>query len=142
MENILPTLHPILRIAMRLSFCAALLGVIGCFGGRGADVELAEVTGIVTINGKPVQNFQVLFLPEADAAPSRGKTNAEGKFIAYYPPAVPGVVPGKHRVSFDVSDADQSPSVIPRKYRFGGPGIEVEVVKDGPNEFTFELSKK
>ncbi|EAQ77224.1 hypothetical protein [Blastopirellula marina] len=142
MEKFLPTLRSISHIAMRLSFSAVLLGTIGCFGGRGADVELADVTGVVTIDGKPAQNFQVLFLPEADAAPSRGKTNAEGKFTAYYPPAVPGVVPGKHRVSFDVSDADQSPSVIPRKYRFGGPGIEVEVVKDGPNEFAFELSKK
>lgn len=128
------------RIAIIPMLALAVGG--GCSSGNRAGVDLAEVTGVVTLDGKPVKQVEVMFMPEGGAIESRGITDDEGKFVAYYPPAYPGAVPGKHRVLFELKDADQHPDLIPKKYRNGSKGIEVDVAKDAPNAFTFELKKR
>lgn len=120
----------------------AIISCTGCLSGSSPEVELADVSGAVTLNGKPIEHLEVLFQPSTEAAASRGLTDAEGKFQLYYPPEHPGAVLGKHRVSFDLKDADQNPDIVPAKYRSGAAGIEVEVKPDAPNEFAFDLSKQ
>ncbi|MCC9609044.1 hypothetical protein LOC68_07210 [Blastopirellula sp. JC732] len=131
---------PLQRLAIFALLAIAVGG--GCSSGNRAGVELAEVTGVVTLDGKPVKQVEVMFMPEGGAIESRGITDDEGKFVAYYPPAYPGAIPGKHHVLFELKDADQHPDLIPKKYRQGSKGIEVDVAKDGPNDFTFELKKR
>lgn len=116
--------------------------VIGCYGSPSSGPELAEVSGVVTMGGTPVPNIQVLFEPEADAGASRGLSDAEGKFKVWYPTNSPGAVPGKHRVQFQLMDADATKDIVPKRYAVGSVGIPVDVTSTGPNEFTFDLAKK
>lgn len=132
--------------AIRSFFVVATTLIIstlaGCLGSSSGGPELAEVSGVVTMGGKPVPNIQVLFEPEGDAGASRGLSDADGKFKVYYPTNTLGAVPGKHRVQFQLMDADASKDIVPKRYAVGSPGIAVDVTPAGPNEFTFDLAKK
>lgn len=127
-----------------LLFFTALItsSTLGCFGSSSGGPELAEVSGVVTMGGTPVPNIQVLFQPEADAGASRGLSDAEGKFKVYYPTNSLGAVPGKHRVQFQLMDADAGKDIVPKRYAVGSSGIPVDVTMTGPNEFTFDLTQK
>ncbi len=120
----------------------AFLTMTGCFAGNTEGPELSKVTGVVTLKGKPVPNIQVLFAPQSDEGSSRGRTKEDGTFEVYYTLKQPGAVPGQHNVQFDLGDADADAIRIPRKYMIGNDGgMPATVTADGPNEFTFELSK-
>ncbi|QDU75552.1 5-hydroxyisourate hydrolase precursor [Bremerella volcania] len=114
----------------------------GCFSSSSSGPELAEVSGVVTMGGTPLPNIQVLFEPEADAGTSRGTSDAEGKFKVYYPTNSLGAVPGKHRVQFQLMDADAGKDIVPKRFAVGSPGIPVDVTATGPNEFSFDLAQK
>ncbi|MBA2115181.1 carboxypeptidase-like regulatory domain-containing protein [Bremerella alba] len=115
---------------------------IGCFGSSSDGPDLAEVSGVVTMDGAPLQNIQVLFQPEADAGASRGLSDADGKFRVYYPTNSAGAVPGKHRVQFQLMDANATKDIVPKRYAVGSQGIPVDVTLTGPNEFTFDLAQR
>lgn len=126
------------------AFCSLFLGLIaGCSGGGEPLPELAEVTGTVTLDGKPVENISVVFQPEApDQATSRGTSNAEGKFSLMYNQDAAGAVPGKHKVRFAVMDADAT-GLLPEKYTNAAKsGMTADVKQEGPNEFQFDLKSK
>lgn len=58
--------------------CLVLALVSGCGGG---GIEVAEVTGTVTLKGKPLELVAVEFWPVADGGiRSLGKTDKDGKF--------------------------------------------------------------
>ena len=123
------------------AFCSLVLGlIVGCSGG---GQPLAEVTGTVTLDGKPVENISVVFQPEApDQATSRGTSNAEGKFSLMYNRDAAGAVPGKHKVRFAVMDADAT-GLLPEKYtNTAKSGMTADVKQEGPNEFQFDLKSK
>jgi len=72
--------------------------LIGCGGGP----ELVEVAGVATLDGQPLANVLVTFVPET-ASESRtvrsmGLTDQEGKFELLAESQRPGAVLGKHRV--------------------------------------------
>lgn len=113
--------------------------IVGCAGSGEPLPELAEVTGTVTLDGKPLENISVIFQPEmADQASSRGTTNAEGKFSLMYNQDVSGAVPGKHKVRFAVMDAD-STGLLPDKYTRNDSGETADVTQAGSNNFQFDL---
>jgi len=123
--------------AMSLTIVAA-----GCFPGSAGGPELAPVTGVVTIDGKPTPNVQVLFEPLEDGGASRGLTDDDGKFRVYFSLERSGAIPGAHRVQFEIKEEGVDPRLIPAKYAFGAKGIEVEVSAEGPNDFQFDLTGK
>ncbi|MEW4562692.1 hypothetical protein AB1K70_09210 [Bremerella sp. JC770] len=121
---------------------AGCLTMTGCFAGGTDGPELSKVTGLVTMKGQPVPNVQVMFAPVADEGSSRGRTKEDGTFEVYYTLERPGAVRGEHHVQFESRGADADAIGIPRKYLIGNDGgIPVNVTAEGPNEFTFELSK-
>lgn len=81
-------------IAASLILSVSLL--TGC-GDSGPD--MAPVTGVVTLDGAPVENAAVMFVPEAGGRPATGLTDAEGKFSLETLKPGDGALVGKHKVT-------------------------------------------
>jgi len=81
-----------------LKFSLILLTVF-CFGcsGSGTEVELGKVTGVVTMDGKPLADAVVIFIPE-NGNPSTAQTDAAGKYELAHRGNAMGAIPGKHKV--------------------------------------------
>jgi hypothetical protein len=90
-------------LPMKSSLLLKLLAVCtlagaGCGGGTG----LTEVEGVVTLNGKPLDDVQIDFLPdpvqETRGPRSSGVSDAQGRFKLVSVDQRPGAVIGTHRV--------------------------------------------
>jgi hypothetical protein len=66
-------------------------------GGCGGP-SLGPVEGTLRMNGKPLANVMVEFLPEADGPRSSGVTDPEGKYRLKTIDDRPGAMVGTHRV--------------------------------------------
>ena len=75
----------------------ALCATAGCGG-----VKYEPVEGTITLNGKPLENAQVQFLPDPQQGTkglrSTGVSDTEGRFKLTCDDGQVGAVPGKHRV--------------------------------------------
>jgi hypothetical protein len=71
-----------------------LLAVAGC----GGDPRLEPVEGTLRLNGKPLANVQVEFLPEANGPRSRGVTDQDGHYRLATDGQKSGATVGSHRV--------------------------------------------
>jgi hypothetical protein len=78
-----------------------LVGALSA-GACASRAELGEVEGTVVLNGKPVADVEVMFLPdpvEGTTGPrSTGITDANGHYLLVCDDQRPGAVVGKHRV--------------------------------------------
>jgi hypothetical protein len=85
---------------------AAILGLAGCGGGP----KLVPVSGTVTLNGKPMKDAEILFLPDPsskDGLPAQDQTGPEGNYKVMTLGRA-GVVPGKYKVVVTLSTVDAS----------------------------------
>lgn len=111
--------------------------------GCGSDNDLAEVTGKVTMDGKPVSNAFGKFLPKgATGAPSFGKTDAEGNYRMMFSDTESGAWIGENAVTISTGDVGLAPGMgtaetIPAIYNT--KTTLVETVESGRNNFNFEL---
>lgn len=124
-----------------------MLLVVVVFVGCG-DSKVARVTGKVTLDGDPLPNALVTFIPDAGGRPSYGRTNEDGEFELHYTRNEDGAEIGTHQVTItteregdpDAEDPEKQKSVkekIPAKYnRKTELTAEVE---SGSNEFEFNL---
>jgi hypothetical protein len=75
-----------------------LVGISGC----GPKIQFVEVNGVVKLNGAPMADALVEFLPDPDKGTegprSSGKTDAEGRFRLQRDDDQFGAVVGFHRV--------------------------------------------
>jgi len=77
--------------------CLVLLAILS--GGCKPDgPSLVRVHGAATHNGEPLAQIGINFLPE-QGRPSRGNTDAQGRFTMYFDAGREGVVAGKCRVT-------------------------------------------
>lgn len=82
----------------RLFAAAAACCCLCLFGCGGDGPELGSVSGQVTMDGKPLPNVLVTFVPDGGGGVSTGKTDANGKYeLGFYERA--GALIGKHKVS-------------------------------------------
>jgi len=133
--------------------CAALALAPGC----GEAQKIAPVSGVVTLNGKPLAGATVTFSPIAvpgsiDAGDSSiGKTNAQGEYTLTTSRSVAGAMVGKHRVRISLltqqrGDSDARPprggwpvrEVVPARYN-GETTLTIDVVP-GTNKADFPLT--
>ncbi|WP_417383263.1 hypothetical protein [Gimesia sp.] len=106
-------------------------------GGGIAPPELGQVTGKVTLDGVPLTDASVTFMPEKVRA-SSCMTDSEGKFDLVYIRDEKGAAIGHHKVI--VSKLKNETEVIPEEYN-----SETELtadVKSGTNEINFDLTSK
>jgi len=131
----------------------ALVAAPGCTQAP----KIAPVSGVVTLNGKPLANATVAFSPIAkegaiDAGDgSAGKTNAQGEFTLTTSRGAPGAWVGKHRVRISVmvnppADVDErrasrapaQKDMIPVRYN-GETTLTFDVVAGTNNKANFDL---
>lgn len=139
-----------------LVFATALSG---CGGGGGLDV--GKVGGVVTLDGKPLPNAVVTFVPKAGGPSATGMTDAEGKYqlmtvndngalVGEHMVSiicVPETAPAESYGSDDPRYADQQAKAadykpkpvtkVPERYNMQTE--LVEQVEAGSNEINFDL---
>jgi len=107
------------------------LGLGGC--GSGHELETAEVQGVVTFDGKPVQQGSVTFVPERGRG-ATGSINADGSYtVTTYHPG-DGALIGPHTVTVfpkyaqhELDEVRSDAQMVPRPY--GGISVTVEAGK-------------
>ena len=105
----------------------------GC-GGRDLP-ELAPVEGTVTLDGKPLPNVMVQFLPENGGRPSTGTTNDEGHYELTYVAGEMGARLGRNKVEVVMiwPDGEPTPGVkdpVPKAYKGAETTLSYEVKAD------------
>jgi hypothetical protein len=134
-------------IALSFILSALLITSVGC--GKKLPA-LGEVSGTLSLNGKPLDEVQVEFLPDPEkgnmAQPSKAETDKDGRFVLVFSGAVEknGVPVGWNRVVLQDFKAMNSRE-NPMEPRFGSnfttafeTPIKLEV-KEGKQEFKIEL---
>ena len=144
-------MHYILQVVEQMNLSrfafglAAVLSLITIAGCGSSDSGLGQVTGVLTMDGQPVENGSIEFIPESGGRPSLALTDAEGRYEVYYLPNVPGALTGKHRIRFEVAKAKPGdPGLVRPKRRRKGSGAvvlepsNVDIVQ-GENEVDFKI---
>ena len=127
----------------------------GC-GGPSDQPELGQVTGTITLDGKPLSGVAVVFQPD-NGRPARGTTDAAGKYELTYIRETKGAKVGPNRVEIapseegeaeEVDDAGEESKPVTQQPKSAKPKIpsrynvqsELKVdVKAGKNTFDFKL---
>ena len=87
---------------MRL-FSLKLIGILGVLVAAGCSSnsvvypEVADVVGVVTLDGQPLEAATITFVPEAGRS-SSGVTDSSGKYSLHYTGTIRGAMLGTHRV--------------------------------------------
>ncbi len=89
-----------MKMFRMFAFAICVFGVAGCGGGGGPDT--ADVSGTITLDGKPLAGADVHFIGENFAG--YGKTNAEGKYEL-----VQGALAGDNKVTISKIDESRIP---------------------------------
>ncbi|HEY1064859.1 MAG TPA: carboxypeptidase regulatory-like domain-containing protein [Pirellulales bacterium] len=132
-----------------LTLSAALfsLFVVGC----GDDQPpLGEVSGVVTLDGKPLPKARIVFQPlDRKSPPSSGTTDDQGRYVLHYNRNHDGAWIGKHQVRItsgrrtESGDGGKPIKVkerVPAKYNVNSE-LEREVTR-GRQEIDFQLEGK
>jgi hypothetical protein len=144
-----------LALPMTTSLALGCVALVGC--GSSAPYELAQVSGVVTLNGKAVPYTQIIFQPKGTAdnpSPGPGSTalcNDAGRFELKTVRGEPGAVVGLHAVQIyahgppksTVGDTDEGPQVkeaFPTKYNVESL-LTFEVPVEGSAAANFELTQ-
>ena len=76
-----------------------VMTVVGC-SSEGAHIEkVVPVSGTLTYQGKPLEFYQVTFMPEDGRRPATGITDAAGKFTMGTNDAKDGAPPGMNKIA-------------------------------------------
>lgn len=158
---------PIRAVATRTIALLAILVAGGCSG----DSRVAGVSGTVTLDGKPIGDAAVAFVPKDGGRPAFGITDADGNFELTTFASGDGALIGSHSVTVtptddeseapspDISGAEDDSlssvaaefkpkkrpkrSQIPDRYsNQDTSGLEFEVQPDKENLADFTLSSK
>lgn len=92
-----------------------LLLIAGC----GRTYYTVPVSGIVTLNGKPVEEAAVMFQPINGGPPVSGTTDAAGHYTAKTN-NIMGIAPGSYKVSISKQTYSQTPSKAANVEDVGG----------------------
>lgn len=79
----------------------------GCMGRSVDYPETVPVTGFVFLDGQPLKDATITFVPVAGRA-SSGKTDALGRYSLSYTNTIEGAILGEHRVMIRKSVIDNS----------------------------------
>ena len=119
---------------------AVLIAATGC--GGGSEVDLGEVTGTVTLDGKPLPNAYVQFIPQGGGRPAGGTTDEAGNYKLIYSASAAGALVGPAKVSITTGDPED-----PKRPEKLGPGYNSKTtltaeVTPGDNVHNFDLTSK
>jgi hypothetical protein len=128
----------------RLALLAGL-GVLSVLAGCGRS-DMAAVSGKVTLDGQPLENAFLEFVPTGDkGSVSSGRTNAAGEYELMFSRDTRGAFLGPHKVRITTKEitVDEKqrevwlPEKVPARYN-----AQTELTRDvepGENRFDFDL---
>lgn len=126
----------------------ALMLQVGC-GPSGPDI--ARVQGTVTMDGKPLPNAIIMFVP-VGGRPSVSETDANGKYVLEFSGGRKGAIPGINRVEINTGrlayekDGKNYPAVkesVPVQYnRLTTLEFNVEAGKNNTADFALKSGGK
>lgn len=136
-------------------FAVVAVAVCGC---SGSEYPLAKVSGVVTLDGQPLEGAKLVFSPKGSSEnpfpgpKSTGKTDAEGRFQLTTTEGDRGAVIGDHRVRIttllQAGDPDDpfsavtiTPEKVPYYYQTKGR-LDTEVPAEGLDELRFFFQSK
>lgn len=131
-----------------IAAAAILIVLIAAIAGCGrSDSSVAPVSGTVTLGGEPLADAVVTFQPTG-GPPSRGITDAAGKYALRYTREIVGARIGPHVVSITThraanDDADPPRPAVPERvpWNFRGDDSELRAsVAAGGNTIDFPLA--
>ncbi len=98
-------------VSLRLIAVVGVLTAAGCSSNPAVYPEVADVVGVVTLDGQPLEGATVTFAPEAGRA-SSGVTDSTGRYSLNYTGSIRGAMLGAHRVMIKkmVQDKAATPS--------------------------------
>ena len=101
-------------MSRNLLVVVALLCTSGC--GAPEHPDVGQVTGTITLDGKPLSDAAVMFQPSNGRA-STGTTDAKGNYTLMYLDGVMGAMLGVHKVSIrtEIPGEDGQPPVVKEK---------------------------
>lgn len=131
---------------MLLLTIGLIVGLTGC--GQDTGPALGDVTGTVTLDGKPLPEASVTFYPADDGRPSQGTTDETGKYTLMFTGTKEGAMVGQHSVQVEVGvptgESDTPPvsrvPQLPAKYN-KNTELTAEVER-GSNTVDFDLTSK
>jgi hypothetical protein len=137
----------------------AMLASIGCGSGGSHLPKTVPASGTVTLDGKPVDGAQVVFVPAGDGATGAfGTTNASGHFSLRSYDEKDGAIPGTYKVqvsktiqklldgpkgSLDGGDPVRFEYGVPAKYTGAQTsGLTATIPDAGTSDIKLQLSSK
>jgi len=120
----------LLNVGRGLGYSIVLTG-LGLSGCGDANMNVAPVSGTVTLDGAPLQSASVTFQPQEGGRPSFGVTNEQGRYVLEYSLTELGAKVGACTVRISTESRDDgsgvksSKELVPKRY-FKEP-IEVKV---------------
>ena len=130
---------------------AAAMGIATVLGGFGCGGPAKRaISGSVTLEGKPLDEAVIMFVPLDIQA---GKTGAPIKQGRYEVPRDVGLLPGRYRVEIaddpPIDHAHRTPTSKPLPARRSLPveysvasHLAIDVASSGPSKFDFPLTSK
>ena len=123
--------------------CGAFVGcggmLLGCSGTK--YPPLADVQGVVRVDGEPASDLTVIFQPRIQGRSSTGVTDREGRYSLAFTESTRGAIIGPHVVTFSLD-----PDVAAARGTLEAPKhlrktFDVEVTA-GKNTHDFDLTGK
>ena len=131
--------------AVSLPLAGLVLASSGC--GPGGPT-ISHVSGRVTMDGKPLANATVVFIPE-NGRPAGANTDADGNYVLNFGSGRRGAIPGKNTIRIttvrEASQDENGKSIpgsgerVPDKYN-GNSTLEFTVEPNKRNVANFDLS--
>lgn len=131
---------------IRISWGFLVAFCLGCESGP----EIASVEGTVTMDGKPLPNATVMFIPE-NGRPAGARTDEQGHFVLNFTAGRKGAMPGKNSVSITTAaeategiDGKPVPAqkeIVPSKYN-AQSDLTFTVEPGKKNVANFDLDSK
>jgi len=112
-------LHRHRYTALAVSLPVLLICLLAALGESDNRPDRVPVSGRVVIDGEPLTNGTIIFIPEGGAHTSIGTIDKEGHFTLTCYDGNDGAVLGTHRMEIVLSEAldeDAPPWPVPRKY--------------------------
>lgn len=97
------------RLQYTVPFSMMLVLLLGCGGGSDRP-QLAAASGIVRLNGEPVEGASVTFIPVGGGRPGSGRTDSTGRYTIKTYQDASGAIIGEHKVAV---------------VKMSGPGLDV-----------------
>ncbi|MBI1311182.1 carboxypeptidase regulatory-like domain-containing protein [bacterium] len=84
-----------MSVSKQLCVLAAAVTLAGCGGGP----DVGSVSGVVTLDGKPLSEASILFTPVEGGRASAATSDAQGNYQLQYTQAIDGALIGEHIVT-------------------------------------------